>query len=303
MQNKISKTHLLFSGTLGDAFIVLCKLYGRHKVTGEYFRLTRFSSHPQMDGVIEALFKAVSFAEYVTPCQIATSHNDLCRKLNESPYDYINAKWDSSEYSIYPDNQKDVEYNPFPELNLEPVELKGKNLGIQLHCGTVGHNFRGFSVNWVVSLAKRLENLEVTIHVLGTGSGYNKHELEQLGQISNIRNWVGKTKFLEWLSLMKSMDAFISLEGFSDFFAMSQRVPTFLYNQYIHGIMGSIHPAWRDTSRIVNLNSNRIISKLRSLIIHKLGMRNLFSPRNHKELQEFLSNILEGKGENAEGNR
>ena len=295
-----SKVEFSISGTLGDAFLAFCKLSGYHERTGNQIRLYRYSGYPGFDVPLSQFFQQIPYIEYITPC-IYLNYNVLHSIKDWPAFQglYINSGWNSDGHGIFPNDPGEVKFNPFPEVYIDPVELKGKNLGIQLHCGSIGHNFRGFSVSWVGSLAQRLKDLEATIHVLGTGSGYNKRELKQLDQISNIQNWIGKTKFLGWLSLIKSMDAFISLEGFSTFFAMSQRVPTFLYNQYRPGIMGSVHPAWRDASRLVNRNSNWVINKLRSFKIRKLGMRNLFSPRNHKELKIFLYNILEGNIDNA----
>ena len=64
-----------FSGTLGDAFIVFCKLNHYCKMTKEDIILRRYSRHISFDGIISDLFSFNNKIHYQLPC--INSHNPL----------------------------------------------------------------------------------------------------------------------------------------------------------------------------------------------------------------------------------
>ena len=291
------------SGTLGDMYIVLCKLFDYHRRTGKQVRLIRYCSITELDGAINQLFNIAPYIE-LQPCHKTASHDETvdCIKDATKNFAFISPMWDTQlDDSRFASADKTLEdyadpkyitMDPFPTLDI-PVRDLGEDIfhiGIQLHCGSVGRNFRGFSLEWVAKLSHKLRDLKVTIHILGTGDGYEKSELKQLSQIPNMRNWVGETSFSEWLSLMKSMDAFIALEGFPAFFAMSQKVSTILYDQFSYGIL--IHPLWRKDNVIVNLNSNVFVRKKRYWKVKYLKQKNLYSPSNWEFIRSFIAKNL-----------
>lgn len=292
-------------GTLGDMYIVFCKLFDYHRKTGKRIHLIRYSCTTELNGVINQLFKLVPYIE-LEPCRKTNSNNESVDCITKAAEDFpfISQTYHGRPTSVrYPAYNRSIEgladpkyirMEPFPTLDV-PVSDLGEDtfhVGVQLRCGSLGRNFRGFTLKWLVKLSRKLKNLKTTIHILGAGDGYEKSELMQLDQIPNIRNWAGVTNFLEWLSLMKSMNTFISLEGFPAFFAMSQKVPTILYDQFIYGIENSIHPSWREKGIIIRTNRNVFTRKIRHWKIKYLKQKNLYSPHNLQFVKEFIHRIL-----------
>jgi len=233
LQNKTAKT-VIFSGTLGDAFIVLCKLYGRHKNTGEYFQVMRFSRHPQMDLVIKSLFDIVPFAEYLPPCREVENEKDLKHRIAKSPHDYLSTVWNGQKQSWLKQDPHGYPMEPYPEIEIAGLPLQDSDatkfrVGIQLHTGKVNSNFKGFSLKWISSLLKWLSPDQFKVYMFGTGDRYSAKEIARFCEKHGIENLVGKTSFTEWLGYIKAMDFFISPEGFSAFFAMSQKVRSLVF--------------------------------------------------------------------------
>ena len=299
-------------GTLGDMFFVLCKLYDYHKKTGRRIRIIRYSMTTELDGAINQLYKLAPYVE-LEPCIKTCSNSESDKKIKEiaEHLPYINQMHDgcSETMEVVSANTSivglpDPEYirmEPFPDFDIPLQEFGDDNfhLGLQLHCGSLGSNFRGLNPTWVARLSRKLQDDNVTVHLLGTGDGYDKAEIEKLEQISNIRNWVGTLSFTEWLTLMKSMNGFISLEGFSAFFAMSQKVPTIMYNQYAQKLDCHIHPEWRRGSLIIDINLNKFVRKIRHLRAKYFKQKNRYSPSNMNVIDRFLTNLKkEGKNGN-----
>lgn len=271
----LSPVILAFSGTLGDAFIVLCKLYSQHKITGEKYRLIRYSLHPGMDVPIEKMFKTVSFIEYLMPCKKCENVEEVVISIKKSKYKVVSTRWQEDEFETY-----SIDYNnfdPFPKVKTTELHLASEhfNVGIQLHCGSEGANFRGFSLTWLNKVREIMPSNKFSIYLFGTGAScYSKSEIASICEELKIINMVGKTDFHTFMGYIKAMDYFISLEGFGALFAMSQKVKTLLYNQYPYGIDGTVHPQWYNHGMIIHLNKNIFIRKLRSI----LNKRKIYSP-------------------------
>ena len=283
-----STTTLVFAGTLGDAFIVLCKLYVQYKTHGRHFRLIRHSMRPEMDKPIAQLFGATPFIDYVTPCRAFDNLDDLHQALRNSGYDCINTHWQKGEGETYPLDYDDL--NPYPVLQTPTVTVPQDlpNIGIQLHCGAEGSNFRGFSLSWLAKVRKMLPPEDCHIHLFGTGAAcYQKSLVEALCREHKINNLLGQCSFTQWLSFIKSMDIFISLEGFAALFSMSQKVPSIVYNQYACRIDRSICPRWAKDNAIFYMNSNRWLNKMRWWKRKFLKQDNLYSPGNLRFVREF----------------
>lgn len=292
-------------GTLGDMYIILCKLFDYHRRTGKLVRLIRYSCTQDLDGAINQLFKLAPYVE-LEPCRKTNSNNESIDEIVKAAqqYPFINQTYHgkATDVQFSSENETleglaDPEYiklEPFPAINLPLYDLGADrfHIGIQLQCGSLGRNFRGFSLEWIVKLSKMIGDLKAVVHILGTGEGYENSELKKLSQIPNIKNWVGQTNFHQWLSLMKSMNVFITLEGFPAFFAMSQKVPTILYDQYFYGIDNSIHPAWAERNVILKIKPNRFIRKVRHWKIKYLKQKNLYSPHNLQFVRDFIHKTL-----------
>jgi hypothetical protein len=286
---KSSIETLAFGGTLGDAFIVLCKLYCQYKTNGKHFRLIRYCLHPGMDAVIKKMFETVPFIEYITPCEVYNDIEDLNKAIKNTKYKYICTKWQKRKSETYAVDYENLDPFPLIDLKKPDVSQHSTNIGIQLYCGTEGHNFRGFSLNWLKAVRKFLPLKKFTIYLFGTTTKcYQGADIERICTQQDIVNMVGKTDFSEWMSFIKAMDCFISLEGFSAFFAMSQRIPTLVFNQYIYSINNSVHPLWAKDNIIININSNRFLSRIRYFKATWLGAANLYSPRNSYLVRDFI---------------
>jgi len=272
--SEIKKETVIFGGTLGDAFITLCKLYSQHKLTGAHFRVIRYNLYDTLDPLIEEMFKITPVAEYIVPYTRFDSLDDLYTAIKRYEHPYVNVRWEADEFESYKFDY--IRSDPFPIFQLPEVDVDSSHLrvGIQLHCGS-HRNFRGFSIRWLRGVRNYLPKDKFSIYLMGTGAGcYDKHELESLCKKYHIVNLVGKTKFTEYMGHIKRMDYFISLEGFGPLFAMSQRVKTLLFNQYPHGVGLTVHHKWYENSRVIDLNSNVIKRKWLSIF----NKKKLYSP-------------------------
>jgi len=278
IENKNETETLVFGGTLGDAFIVLCKLYSQHKKYGTRFRLIRYDLFPQYDQAISDMFKMVPCIEYLSPCRVYVSIPDLISAIKQCPHKYINTKWHKDDLETYPLDYDSLD--PFPEIApiMPSMERSKIAIGIQLYCGATGHNFRGFSLAWLKKLRKHFPANEYILYLIGKGNGcYNVSSIENICRENDILNKLDTTSFSEWLGFIKSMDYFVSFEGLSAFYAMSQRIRTLMYNQqqYAHHVHGSIHPFWKNNSLIININTNAIKRKLRYMFLKN----NIYNPK------------------------
>lgn len=262
------------SGTLGDVFIVFCKLAGYHKQTDNRIRLHRYSRSPELDGPLNEFFKLIPYIEYVTPSNVIGSDInsiDDCRKLKEP---HIVEFWDGNGRGNFTDDPEDVVFEPFPLIELPPAELySGRiKLGFQLYSGKIGGNFKGFSLDWIKQIRDWLPQSDVDVYLFGMSGGYDKDKIEKICNKHSIINMVGKLNFIDWLRYIKSMDFFITPEGFPAFFAMSQKVKTLtFYTDY--GMIGRIHPEWRNKNILLSAGwrsfSARILNKISIIVLRR----------------------------------
>jgi hypothetical protein len=94
------KKNFLMSGTLGDAFIVMLKLYKNYK--NEKINLRRISKWPDQDEVIFKLSKLFKFIRYKKPCFNIQHVDDTIELIKKLDYFYVNTSWNGSHF-------KDVE--------------------------------------------------------------------------------------------------------------------------------------------------------------------------------------------------
>jgi hypothetical protein len=265
VNNKNTQT-IITAGGLGDMLIVLCKLHSEHVRNNTTFRIIRYDLFSQYEHMIENLFDSASFAEYISPSQIFKDIDTLNSAISKAAYPYVDTKWQKTHQETYSFDYTTL--NPFPNFNMgNPAIDKSKtNIGIQLFCGLDAHNFRGFGIEWLRKLRSRFPKEEFNLWLFGESTGmYDFAELESLCLSENMRNMVNKLSFKEWMKYFGAMNFFISINGFSAFYALSQKVPTLLYNQCPYLIDNSLHPLWVKNSTVINLNMNKVVRKLRRI--------------------------------------
>jgi len=251
------------SGTLGDAFTVFCKLSGYHKRTGNHVRLYRYNQFPGFDDVLSQFFGQIPYIEYIIASVYIESGPYSIEDCASFKGPHISTFWDGDGRGIYPDDPRDMEFDPYPEVYIEPANLKGKNfrVGIQLHSGKVGGNFKGFALRWLAALRRWLPSKEFDVYLFGTGDGYNIKRVRRFCERHNIQNYVGKTNFLEWMGYIKSMDFFITPVGFSAFFAMSQRVRSLVFLRYSRTLF-RVPPDWRRENIIMSVGQETLVGRI-----------------------------------------
>jgi len=280
--------HFCFSGTLGDAFIVYCKLYDYWKKTGKNIKLTRYDRNVYFDKPISELFAITPFIEYQIPCIYVKNNKELIDKLKSSDTPYINTCWYSKNDPL-PQDPPYIKMEPYPEAFIEPFKNirndSRMTVGIQLHSGKRKTNFKGFSIAWLKRLRSLLPDSRYNIVLFGTGDGYNKKRLELFCKKYYIKNLVGKLSLIDWLQHILSLDFFITFEGFAAFFAMSQRIHSLIFYS-TNKILIRVPPAWRNDNHIIMLaKDNNILTK----IIHKYFFKaNFLSPLSVNQVKSLI---------------
>jgi len=273
---------IITSGGLGDMLIVLCKLSAESLRRKCKFKIIRYDLYAQYDSLIGELVSAFGFAEFVTPSRTFESIDVLNAAIESAPFSYVDTKWKKTDQETYPFDYDSL--NPFLNLKTEipKVDRKRKNIGIQLFCGVEGHNFRGFSLDWLRVVRQRYPAKEFALWLFGSNSkSYDPARIAEVCSYLGIDNMVEKISFHAWMGYISAMGMYISLEGFSGLFSMSQKVPTLVYNQYSGGIQDSVHNAWSRNSRIVNLNSNLFLRKYN----HLFNSQRLYSPSIPEDIE------------------
>jgi len=277
-----------FSGTLGDAFIVYCKLYDYLKNTGKNIKLIRYDRNVYFDKPISELFAVTPFIEYQMPSIYVKNNKELIDKIKSSGMPYINACW-YPKNDPFPQDPPYIKMEPYPDAFIDPLENIGHDsrmtIGIQLHSGKRKTNFKGFSTAWLKRLRLIIPDSRYNIVLLGTGDGYNKKRLESLCKEYSIKNLVGKLSLKDWLRHILSLDFFITFEGFAAFFAMSQRIHSLVFYTTNRSLV-SVPPAWRNDNHIIMLaKDNNILTK----IIHKyLFKANFLNPLPVNQVKSFI---------------
>ncbi len=285
-------------GTLGDCFIVYCKLYDYHCRTGRKMRLIRYSRYPEHDAVITALYSQVPFIEYESSIRASPAPEYLRNLVANLPtgHYFVNIHHTGIDHFIASDPDF-IRMEPFPEYHpavFPPIEA-GLQMGIQLHSGKPGANYKGFSLAWLDKFMKAVQRQPVTWHLFGTGDGYNLSKLEKFSRQRGIRNHVGKTSFLEWTAFIQMMSAFITLEGFAGYFSMSQRVPTYVYTPLPRATLRRTPLAWRENNVIVDISGDSpvLIRKARNALTLWLKYRAKYAPRNIVSVVDFIRMVVE----------
>lgn len=252
-----------FSGTLGDAFLVLCKLSDYHKNTGHNVRLHRQSEFVEFDDLISKLCSLFPYVEYVIPCTYFDSKSGLKRPSFNG--DYINTTISGISAKEFPHDPHYIHFDPYPVLDLNPASFSktSLNIGIQLHTGKLATNYKGLSIEWIKSVITFLNihfDKKIEFYIFGTGEGYDDTDLNKLLILQNTNVLVGETSFVDWVSSIVSLDFFITPEGFSAYLAMSQKIPSLVFYTSDLILLG-IHEKWRNRSVFIDVVRHDILSK------------------------------------------
>ena len=278
-----------FSGTLGDAFIVLCKIYNLHKKTGKKYKLYRYSSWPEMDIPIMKLIELFDYIEYPEKCRTVKNKYELINILTGEET-YINPSWNGYTDESWNKDPEGISMDPFPNLGLNswPKVNNLKRIGIQLHSGKSKGNFKAFSFTWLDKVLKYIPANKYEIHIYGTGDGLKNSSIKLLTTKYGLYNHVGKTDFKEWIFMLAGLDFLITPEGFSAFFAMSQRVKTLaFYTDY--QILGRVHPEWRKGNILMSAGWRDLPSRIYNRV-HKsiLGQYPYLAPIKPEQVYSLM---------------
>jgi hypothetical protein len=293
LKKEISDKYVV-SGTLGDMFSVFCKLYGLRKDGfKKKIRLKYFTTHPEFYPLIEKLFRNIDDVSIDKPIASSSAEDNDAQVLFSIKNDnlpYIGIMANGSQDGIGQADPSYIHLEPYPEMNIQSVELPDGSykIGIQLHSGKVGGNFKGFSLSWIVRVRKLLNKDKFDMYLFGTGDGYSVEKINQVCDKYRIRNLIGKTEFMEWVSYIKSMDFFITPEGFSAFYAMSQKIRSLVfYTDY--QILGRVHPEWRRGNIILSSGQETLPGRILNRICRQTIKRNrLLAPLKPVQIYSLI---------------
>ena len=286
------KKNFLMSGTLGDAFIVMLKLYKNYK--NEKINLRRISKWPDQDEAIFKLSKLFKFIRYKKPCFNIQHVDDTIELIKKLDYFYVNTSWNGSHFKNAEKDFKNLKAEPYPKLNLKNLKIKKKKkiICIQVNTGKVGGNCKIFSHVWIYNLLNLLKTNNYRIILVGTILDNPKYFLDNYKNDKNIKLLINKTRFNEWLNIIRTSDMFISMEGFPAFFSMSQKVKTICFYTD-RRILTRIHPIWKKENYIRSVGWKSFYSTIKVIIARYLLKRYpLIYPIEPEKLIKYINNKL-----------
>jgi len=283
------KNKFLMSGTLGDAFIVILKLYKNYK--NKNVSLNRISRWPDQDNIILKMSKLFPFVTYNIPCIQISKIEETIETIKKLNLNYVNTSWNGSHFKKAEKDFKKIIVEPFPILNLRNIKKKKKKkiISIQVNTGKIGGNCKILSSKWIVEIINFFNKKNYEIILLGTILDKEKSILKQFKSNKNIKILVNKTTFYKWLSIIKSSDFFISPEGFPAFFSMSQKVKTICFYTDKR-ILTRIHPKWKKYNYIKSVNWKNLYSTIKVIIARHVYKRYpLIYPINPKIIYNYIN--------------
>jgi len=289
--------HYVTSGTLGDMFAVYCKVAGlRRDGFLKPIHLRHFTKFPQFRQVCNSLIALLPDVSIDFESATVSRGETIARvcALVQEGIPHINGKHNGISPIKILNDPEYIRMEPYPKIDL-PVDIPDLephmfHVGIQLHSGKIGGNFKGFSLLWLRSVARKNDNKNLKLHLFGTGDGYQVPDINQMCKSAGIVNHVGKTSFYQWLALLRGMDLLISPEGFAPFFAMSQRVKTmFFYRNKT--IVSRVHPDWRYHSIGMSIEETGVLRRLINRVSFKIRDRRLLvTPLSVNQMVSIIHN-------------
>lgn len=288
------------SGTLGDAFIVFCKLSAYHKRTGNKVRLHHYTKFPELGEALQRFFGLIPYIEYVyPPTYMDGPYNvDDCRRM-VAPH--VNIFWDGRGQGILPDDPPEIGFDPFPKIEFGAVALEptGCHVGIQLHSGKFPSNFKGFSLHWIADICQNLESDQFRVHLFGTGEGYRRSDVERIANTNGVANLVGKLSLEDWLKRVASMDFFITPEGLPAFWAMSQRVRSLVFFDFAE-ILARVPPEWRESNVLMSSGRDGFLDKVRNrMVLQARGRSPMMAPLKAGQVRSLILSKTTFTGANS----
>lgn len=282
----------IFSGTLGDAFIVACKLHSIKSL--KLVRVRRISRWTNMDTLIKDMFDLFDGIEYEIPCEKFENESDRIHKIKYSNRKYIDVSWDNSDKRVPSEINENLEMQPFPNLKIDVFHKKhaSKVIGLQVNSGKKGGNYKHFDFETVQKLVKLVTGQGWQLKIFGTDLNIgNKIELMSRGN-TNISNYIGKASFKQWLSELKQVDFFITPEGFPAFFAMSQKIRTIVFYNDIE-VLKRIHPQWKNYSILYFYGSSNIYLRFINFLrrVFRLDQNKIRDSKNEIIFEKIFNHI------------
>tara|TARA_B100000900_G_scaffold254828_2_gene217105 strand:+ start:3855 stop:4751 length:897 start_codon:yes stop_codon:yes gene_type:complete len=269
-----------FSGTLGDSFIVLCKIYDfKKKNPNAKIEITRFTkSNLLFEKNIIFLYRLIKDVKINNSIKVQ-NENEIIEFISKNNLNYINTFWDGNKINSWEREITYLEMDPYPiftYLNYNNKKNKSIKIGIQLNSGKKFGNFKGFQLSWVKEVIKNIKQYDPTIqiYIIGTGENYNIKKINKLKKFE-VNVLVGQQTFEEWLLQICKFDFFISPEGFPTFFSMSQKVKTLVF-YYDFDIISRVHPLWRDNNVFISVNFTNLYIRFKNYIYKAIYKRNSF---------------------------
>lgn len=196
------KIEVRASGTLGDTYVVVCKLYKRrnklitvhHKTKCDYWY-----------NDIHDIYNLLSNIEV----KFTDEENEDLPRISESP----NIDIETMEFFPH--------WGVRPKLSL-PFSVHDDFAVIQPHSGKpfdkFGGNTKAFSTEFIEDVIKQ-NSLPVVL--LGTEQAYS--------QIDGCYNLIGQTNVFDIISILSHAKLFLGPEGFLSFVALSQKVNSCIF--------------------------------------------------------------------------
>lgn len=268
-----------FSGTVGDAFVAMCKL----STLGRPYTLRRLCRHPVGDSTIERLSRMFAGCRYVTPY----IHFDTIEEMRTYAFrhagHYVNIYFDGDGRGGEPDDPPGVRFDPHPtyvrSAQTEPAVVDDRHVVVHLHAGARPDSPRAFDTGWVRELCDSLRPASYQIVLTGTGECYTEAELRRLPQSSRqVINLVGRDTFEQWIDLLSSADLAVLPEGLPAFMTLSQGVPAIVFYQDESAVQRMPYE-WRRLATFVRID-DAIESRWAPLAVRSLseGIKAVVAP-------------------------
>ncbi len=276
------------SGTLGDAYIVILKLYNSYK--NQKILIKRISRWPNQDIFISKLCKIFPNIYYKKPCIKINRISDTTNIIEKLNLKYVNTSWNGSHFKNSEKDFKKLEAEPYPKIKINNKIIKKKKIiSIQVNTGKIGGNCKIFSSIWLYELLNLFKSDEYEIILLGTIIDKSDFLYKNFHKRKNIKFLINKTSFNKWLKIIKSSDFFISNEGFPAFFSMSQKIKTVCFYTD-KKILTRIHPKWKKNNLIKSVNWNNIYSSIKVIFARYLYRRYpLIYPIDPKIIYNYIN--------------
>lgn len=193
------------SGTAGDAYIILCKLY--LQAISEQILCKHYTIHKKTHLIIKEIFSLMPniFLEFL---------DNLPRQPRIRGAFFYDGYKNENPYNLKP-----VFYPDFNLPSLSHIKLPEKYIVIQPISGTRGN--RKLDKKTIKKIIKESNFMPVFV-------GKNRYKLG-LSKTLNIFNFSGQTTFKEDLSIIKGCQYFFGSQGVLSFFAISQKIMSTIY--------------------------------------------------------------------------